>query len=189
MGDEPARRHERVAGAERLHRRRAPGPGPGGGRDPSGKDTGLGHFPSFDYGVNQAWLAAAMIASILLAWLKLLALDGDLATAEPRTLRTRPARRGPAGTRRPAAPPENPGLLAVGRGNHRRLAPHRRAPASTLTSTNPSQRPERTTRARGTPGHPARQPGHRHTPALNPDPEHGPEIIQRQPSTPMKDQG
>ena len=53
----------------------------------TGKDTGLGHFPSFDYGVNQAWLAAAMIAAILLAWLKLLALDGDLAKAEPKTLR------------------------------------------------------------------------------------------------------
>ena len=30
-----------------------------------------------------------MIASILLAWLKLLALDGDLAKAEPKTLRYR----------------------------------------------------------------------------------------------------
>jgi hypothetical protein len=55
----------------------------------TGKDTGLGHFPTFDYGLNQAWLAAAMIAAILLAWLKLLALDGDLARAEPRTLRYR----------------------------------------------------------------------------------------------------
>ena len=55
----------------------------------TGKDTGLGHFPSFDYGVNQAWLAAAMIAAILLAWFKLLALDGDLAKAEPKTLRYR----------------------------------------------------------------------------------------------------
>src|SRR5271165_3679841 len=26
----------------------------------TGKDTGLGHFPSFDYAVNQAWLTAAM---------------------------------------------------------------------------------------------------------------------------------
>jgi hypothetical protein len=82
-----------------------------------------------------------MIACILLAWLKLLALDGDLAKAEPKTLRSRPAHRGPAGTRRPAAPSENPGNLALGRGNHRRLAGHRGAPASTLTSANPSQRP------------------------------------------------
>jgi hypothetical protein len=55
----------------------------------TGKDAGLGHFPSFDYAVNQAWLTAAMTAQILLAWLKLLALDGDLARAEPKTLRYR----------------------------------------------------------------------------------------------------
>jgi hypothetical protein len=55
----------------------------------TGKDTGLGHFPSFDFQVNAAWLTAAMIACILLAWLKLLALDGDLAEAEPKTLRYR----------------------------------------------------------------------------------------------------
>jgi hypothetical protein len=55
----------------------------------TGKDTGLGHFPSFDFQVNAAWLTAAMIACILLAWLKLLALDGDLAKAEPKTLRYR----------------------------------------------------------------------------------------------------
>jgi DDE family transposase len=53
----------------------------------TGKDTGLGHFPSFDYQVNAAWLTTAMTAQILLAWLKLLALDGDLAKAEPKTLR------------------------------------------------------------------------------------------------------
>ena len=47
------------------------------------------HFPSFDFGINAAWLTAAMIGQILLAWLKLLALDGDLAKAEPKTLRYR----------------------------------------------------------------------------------------------------
>jgi hypothetical protein len=55
----------------------------------TGKDAGLGHFPSFDYQVNAAWLTASMTGQILLAWLKLLALDGDLAKAEPRTLRYR----------------------------------------------------------------------------------------------------
>jgi Transposase DDE domain group 1 len=55
----------------------------------TGKDTGLGHFPSFDFRVNAAWLIAAMTGQILLAWLKLLALDGDLALAEPKTLRYR----------------------------------------------------------------------------------------------------
>lgn len=55
----------------------------------TGKDTGIGRFPSHEFKVNQAWLTAAMIAQTLLAWLKLLALDGDLAKAEPRTLRYR----------------------------------------------------------------------------------------------------
>jgi hypothetical protein len=55
----------------------------------TGKNTGLGHFPSHDYGLNKAWLDAAMIACILLAWLRLIALDGDLARAEPKTLRYR----------------------------------------------------------------------------------------------------
>ena len=57
--------------------------------DCTGKDTGIGRFPSHDFAVNQAWLTAAMTAQILLAWLKLIALDGDLARAEPRTLRYR----------------------------------------------------------------------------------------------------
>jgi hypothetical protein len=38
-----------------------------------------------DFQVNAAWLTAAMTGQILLAWLKLLALDGDLAKAEPKT--------------------------------------------------------------------------------------------------------
>jgi hypothetical protein len=55
----------------------------------TGKATGISRFPSRDYKFNQAWLTAAMMAQILLAWLKLLALDGDLAKAEPKTLRYR----------------------------------------------------------------------------------------------------
>jgi Transposase DDE domain group 1 len=55
----------------------------------TGKDTGIGHFPSHAFAVNQAWLAAALIAAALLAWLRLLALDGPLARAEPKTLRYR----------------------------------------------------------------------------------------------------
>jgi hypothetical protein len=55
----------------------------------TGKNTGLGHFPSHDYALNKAWLDASMIACVLLSWLKLLALDGDLARAEPKTLRYR----------------------------------------------------------------------------------------------------
>src|SRR5262249_21821127 len=50
----------------------------------TGKDTGLGKFPSQAFTVNHAWLAAA-----LLACLRLPALDGPLAKAEPKTLRYR----------------------------------------------------------------------------------------------------
>lgn len=53
------------------------------------KATGLRHLPSRNYQVNTAWCQAASIACDLLAWLRLLALDGDLARAEPKTLRYR----------------------------------------------------------------------------------------------------
>ena len=33
--------------------------------------------------MNSAWLAASLMAAALLTWLRLLALDGDLARAEP----------------------------------------------------------------------------------------------------------
>jgi hypothetical protein len=55
----------------------------------TGKNTGPGHFPSHDHKINQAWLDASMTACILLSWLRLLVLDGDLARAEPKTLRYR----------------------------------------------------------------------------------------------------
>ena len=55
----------------------------------TGKSTGLGRFPSHDFAINTVWLTAAMTAAVLLAWLKLLALDGALARAEPKTLRYR----------------------------------------------------------------------------------------------------
>jgi hypothetical protein len=55
----------------------------------TGKDTGIGRFPSHEFEINQAWMTAAMTAQILLSWLKLIALDGELATAEPKTLRYR----------------------------------------------------------------------------------------------------
>jgi len=55
----------------------------------TGKDTGIGHFPSESFAINSAWLAASLIAATLLAWLRHLALDGDLARAEPKTLRYR----------------------------------------------------------------------------------------------------
>ena len=39
--------------------------------------------------MNSAWLAVSLIAAALLSWLRLIALDGDLARAEPKTLRYR----------------------------------------------------------------------------------------------------
>jgi DDE family transposase len=53
------------------------------------KDTGLGHLPSKAWAVNNAWCTAVTIAVDLLAWLRLLGCHGDLATAEPKTLRYR----------------------------------------------------------------------------------------------------
>jgi DDE family transposase len=55
----------------------------------TGKDTGIGKFPSHELSLNRAWFTAALTAATLLAWLRLLALDGDLAKAEPKTLRYR----------------------------------------------------------------------------------------------------
>jgi hypothetical protein len=55
----------------------------------TGKETGIGKFPSHLLSHNRAWLAAALTAAALLAWLRLLALNGDLAKAEPKTLRYR----------------------------------------------------------------------------------------------------
>jgi hypothetical protein len=54
-----------------------------------GKNTGLGHLPSASIAINRAWCVAATIAIDLLCWLRLLCLDGPLATAEPKTLRYR----------------------------------------------------------------------------------------------------
>ena len=69
----------------------------------TGKDCGIGKFPSTSLTMNKAWQAAALTAATLLAWLKLLALDGALAKAEPKALRYRilhPAARLTRGGRR-----------------------------------------------------------------------------------------
>jgi hypothetical protein len=55
----------------------------------TGKDCGIGRYPSTSLTMNKAWQAAALTAATLLAWLRLLALDGALARAEPKTLRYR----------------------------------------------------------------------------------------------------
>lgn len=53
------------------------------------KDSGLGRFPSREFAINTAWLAAVAIAADLIAWLRMLALTGALAKAEPKALRYR----------------------------------------------------------------------------------------------------
>ena len=157
----------------------------------TGKDTGIGKFPSHAFALNQAWLAAALIAATLLAWLRLLALDGDLAKAEPKTLRYRilhaAARLTRSGRR---APPQDLRHLALG---HRRSSP----PG---TGSPPCPKPpdqheaipaikERNPGACGNPGHPARQPGHRHTRTINQDPLRGLAAIPSQRPVSVNDQG
>jgi len=51
------------------------------------KDSGLANLPSAEWAINKAWLAVVLIAGDLLAWTKLLCLDGELARAEPTRLR------------------------------------------------------------------------------------------------------
>ena len=51
------------------------------------KDTGLANLPSASFAINHAWLQLSLIACDLLAWARLLTLDGDLASAEPKRLR------------------------------------------------------------------------------------------------------
>lgn len=53
------------------------------------KATGLRHLPSSCMEINKAWCQVVAIATDLLAWTRLLTLDGDLANAEPKTLRYR----------------------------------------------------------------------------------------------------
>jgi hypothetical protein len=53
------------------------------------KDCGLGRLPSREFAINQAWCTAAAIAADLIGWLQLVALDGELAVAEPKRLRYR----------------------------------------------------------------------------------------------------
>jgi hypothetical protein len=53
------------------------------------KACGAERLPSKDYDRNSAWLQLVTLAVSLLAWLRLIALDGDLAKAEPKMLRFR----------------------------------------------------------------------------------------------------
>lgn len=54
-----------------------------------GKSTGFGRFPSRDFGVNAVWFELSLEAIDLLAWTRVLLLNGELATAEPKKPRYR----------------------------------------------------------------------------------------------------
>jgi hypothetical protein len=154
----------------------------------TGKDTGLGHFPSHYYGLNASWLDAAMTACVLLAWLKLIALDGDLARAEPKTLRYRLLHAAARLVRGDAAGPSR--SPPPGPGPPRSPPPGSASRPSRIPSDQPQPVPatrKGTTRGPWNPRQPARQPGHRHTPALKSGPGNPPDDRQRQPSAPMKD--
>jgi Transposase DDE domain group 1 len=54
-----------------------------------GKDTGMRNLPFSAFEHNRVWLELSLIAQELLAWTRLLCLDGELASAEPKRLRQR----------------------------------------------------------------------------------------------------
>ena len=74
-----------VVELERLHRARANVED----RVRAAKQTGLDNLPFRDFDHNQLWLELSMIAQDLIAWTQRLALDGELAICEPKTLRYR----------------------------------------------------------------------------------------------------
>ena len=53
----------------------------------AGKDTGMRNLPHYAFEHNQTWLEISLIAQDLLAWTKLICLEGALAKAEPKRLR------------------------------------------------------------------------------------------------------
>ncbi len=53
------------------------------------RDTGLDRMPFTKFAANAAWLELVLSGAGLLAWLRIVCLDGDLARAEPKALRYR----------------------------------------------------------------------------------------------------
>jgi hypothetical protein len=70
---------------ERLHRARANAED----RIRAAKQTGLENLPFHGFDHNAVWLELSLIAQDLLAWTQALALTGELAACEPKTLRYR----------------------------------------------------------------------------------------------------
>ena len=120
------------------------------------KDTGLNHFPSRSFAINQAWLTVTMLAVDLLAATQHLLLHGALAKAEPKALRYRllhVAARLTRGQRRCCCASSGPGP-----GPATSLA---RSPSSPHCPPQPVDRPSRHDERRELPAERARRQ-HRH---------------------------
>jgi hypothetical protein len=78
-----------------------------------GKTTGFGRFPSRRFPVNAAWLELSLAAIDLLAWTRVLLLDGELAAADPRNSATGSC----------TSPPASPGEAAASAFGYRRRGP------------------------------------------------------------------
>jgi hypothetical protein len=142
---------------ERLHRGRANGED----RIRAAKQTGLENLPFQGFDHNAVWLELSLIAQDLTVWTQALALTGELAVCEPKTLRyPAVAHRRPARLPRPPLHPPARVHLALGR----RLHPPGRAP-TTSRLIPPRARPATTTRA-APPRSPL--PATRPTPATSP---------------------
>jgi len=74
---------ENIAEIERRHRQHAHVED----RIRDDKDTGLAKFPFKEFALNEVWLEIVMLAHDLIVWTQALALDGELAKAEPKRLR------------------------------------------------------------------------------------------------------
>jgi hypothetical protein len=105
------------------------------------KDTGLRRLPSRVFAINQAWCTLTAIATDLIAWLQLLALIGDLARCEPKTLRYRVLHT--AARLIHGQPVDGYASLdlAMGLPDHRRVHPDRGHPRPRLTPNGASLSP------------------------------------------------
>jgi hypothetical protein len=74
-----------IAVIERRHRQRAHVED----RIRDDKDTGLAKLPFREFALNEVWTEIVMLAHDLIVWTQALALDGELAKAEPKRLRYR----------------------------------------------------------------------------------------------------
>jgi hypothetical protein len=145
-----------MAGPGGLHRRRPPVHARVEDGIRTGEDCGIGKFPIHQLAMNRAWITAALTAATLIAWLKLIALDGGLALAEPE----------PCATGSFAPPLEPPPAAAGGGSRSPRPGPgpmpiitawerDTALPQGPWPARPPSVSPKGTAGACGTPGDPA----------------------------------